>query len=289
MLLDAAANFLHQHAARTEVIVVGPTRDAADDFVRSTATGALIGVHRTTIDYLAAAIAQRELTSRRYSPLSALAHEALAARVIQQARDDSKLAYFAPVAAFPGFPRALARTLHDLRLGRIAPTHLLTLGGAGLDLGYLLELYESELTTRKLADQEMRFSTATDIAAHVGHTFRGLPLLLLDVPLESQAATEFIATMVSKSPAVLAAAQSAVAGDWESLLGAPARAVSTATTNGLTSAQNHLFSRNIIPCGLRTRVARSSRLPDRRSKPSRSRARCVTRRGMACRSMTWPS
>jgi len=148
-LFDAAAGFLRDHSAQTEVIVVAPTRDAADDFVRSVATTALIGVHRTTIDYLAAAIAQRELTSRDYVPLSALAHEALAARVIQQASRESKISYFAPVAAFPGFPRALARTLHHLRLARITPTHMLTIGGAGLDLGYLLELYEAELITRK--------------------------------------------------------------------------------------------------------------------------------------------
>ena len=245
-LLDAAAKFLRDHAARGEVLVVAPTRDAADDFVRGIATGAVIGVHRTTVDYLAAAIAQRELTSRGYAPLSSLAHEALAARVLQRARDDSKLTYFAPVAAMPGFPRALARTLGDLRLGRITPTHLLSIGGAGLDLGLLLELYEAELGTRHLADQETRFSTATDIAARSGHAFCGLSMVLLDVPLESQAAGEFIATMASKSPAVLVAAQSAVAGDWEQLLGTPSRGMPTAVVSGLTSAQNHLFSRDII-------------------------------------------
>ena len=251
VLLDTAANFLREQSGHSEVIVVAPTRDAADDLARSIATGALIGVHRTTVDYLAAAIAQRALNSRKISPLSALAHEALAARVIQQARAESKLAYFAPVAHFPGFPRALARTLHDLRLGRVTPTHLLahlaTDGGPGFDLAHLLELYESELTARNLADQETRFSTATDIAAHTGHALCGLPLLLLDVPLESQAAGEFVSAMVSKSPAVLVAAQSAVVSDWEKLLGAASKEVTVNASTGLTSAQNHLFSREIIP------------------------------------------
>jgi ATP-dependent helicase/nuclease subunit B len=247
LLLDAATGFLREQSGRGEVMVVAPTRDAADDFVRSIATGSLIGVHRTTIDYLAAAIAQRELTSRGCSPLSSLAHEALAAQAIQQARSSSKLSYFAPVATFPGFPRALARTLHDLRLGRITPIHLLTIGGAGLDLGHLLELYENELVTRQLADQEMRFSTATDIAAKAGHPFCGLPLLLLDVPLESQAAREFIAAMASKSPDMMAAVHSSVAGEWGGLLGVSSREVGSKAVSGLTSAQNHLFARDIIP------------------------------------------
>ncbi|HEY3841107.1 MAG TPA: PD-(D/E)XK nuclease family protein [Bryobacteraceae bacterium] len=243
--LEAASAFLKEHSEHGEVIVVAPTRDAADDFVRAHAGHALIGVHRNTLDYLAAAIAQRELTSRGYAPLSALAHEALAARVIQKAAGE--LTYFAPVAAFPGFPRALARTLHDLRLGRITPTHLMSTDGAGLDLGRLLDLYQAELTERKLADQETRFSTATDIAAHATHPFCGLRLLLLDVPLESQLAGEFVAAMLAKSPSALIVAQSAEVADWEQLLSTRAREIPCATTSGLTSAQNHLFSREIIP------------------------------------------
>ncbi len=246
-LLDSARKFIREHATRGEVIVVAPTRDAADDLVRGIADTAVIGVHRTTLDHLAAALAQRELTSRGYAPLSALAHEALAARAIRQARESSRLAYFEPVAAFPGFPRALARTLHDLRLGRITPIRMLSTGGAGLDLAHLLELYEAELAARQLADQETRFSTATDIAAHTGHPLCGLPLLFLDVPLQSQAAGEFVGAMISRSPAVLVVAQSAAAGDWERLLGVTSRPVQTEVVDGLTSAQNHLFSPNIIP------------------------------------------
>ena len=241
-ILDRAAGFLRRHFARTEVIVAAPTREAADDLVRSIAETALVGIHRTTVHYLAAAIAQRELYSRGYAPLSNLAHEALAARVIQQAQ----LTYFAPVAGFPGFPRALARTLRDLRLGRVGPHDL------DSDLANLLELYESELSTRLLADQEMRFSTATAIAADAANPFCGLPLLLLDVPLESRAAREFVATLVSKSPDVLVVAQSAVAGEWEELLGVAATEIPTETASGLEAAQDHLFSRDIIP----------SRLPD---------------------------
>jgi ATP-dependent helicase/nuclease subunit B len=236
-LLERASSFLREHCAATEMIVVAPTREAADDFVRGVADTALIGIHRTTVDYFAAAIAQRELYSRGFAPLSRLAHEALAARAIHQAH----LTYFAPVAAYPGFPRALARTLRDLRLGRIRPRDV------GEDLGALLELYEAELAARKLADQETRFSTATAIAAAGAHTFCGLPLLLLDVPLGSHAAREFVATVVSKSGSALVVTQSAVAAEWLQLLGVSATEIRTDPASGLESAQNHLFSREIIP------------------------------------------
>jgi CRISPR/Cas system-associated exonuclease Cas4 (RecB family) len=246
VLLAAAADFLQAHSAEGEVVVVGPTRDAADDLVRSATTNALIGVHRITLDYLAAAIAQHELVAREYAPLSALAHEALAARAIQKARQDSKLDYFAPVAAFPGFPRALAATLRDLRLGRIAPTHLLTIGGAGIDLAHLLELYESELAEHRLTDQETRFAAATDIAAHGQHPLCGLPLLLLDVPIESQAAGEFISAVAGKAPAVLILPNSSVVQVWEQLFGVSSTEIRLDTSNCLTSAQNHLFTTDIV-------------------------------------------
>ena len=236
-LLGRASDFLREHGSATEIIVVAPTREAADDFVRGIADTALIGVHRTTVDYLAAAIAQHELYSRGYAPLSKLAHEALAASVIHQAQ----LTYFAPVAAYPGFPRALARTLRDLRLGRIKPQDV------GEDLGTLLELYEAELSTRKLADQQTRFSTATAIACTGAHPFCGLPLLLLDVPLESQAAREFVATVASKSSAALIVTQSAVAAEWSQILHVVTTEIHTDPATGLESAQNHLFSRDIIP------------------------------------------
>jgi RecB family exonuclease len=236
-LLERAAGFLREHAAQGEVVVAAPTREAADDFVRGLANPALVGVHRTTLDHLAAALAQRELISRGYAPLSRLAQEALAARVIAQA----KLTYFAPVAAFPGFPRALARTLNELRLGRISSSELPP------DLAQLLGLYAAELETRRLADQETRFSSATAIATQGAHALLGLPLLLLDVPLTNRAARELALAVIARSRAVLVAAQSATAGDWEQLLSAQAMELRTPIASGLDSAQQHLFSRDTIP------------------------------------------
>jgi RecB family exonuclease len=238
-LHPCAAEFLRRHAGAGEVMVAAPTRDAADDFVRGATEQALVGVHRTTIDYLAAALAQRELTSRGYAPLSAIAREAIAARVIERASEANELTYFEPVAQFPGFPGALARTLTDLRLGGVQP--------ADPDLAHLLERYEAELSSARLADQATRFHTATEIAATGAHVFCGLPLVLLDVPLESRAAREFIAALVARSSAVLVVAQSAVAAEWEQLLGVSAIEIRSEAGTTLASAQQHLFSREIIP------------------------------------------
>jgi RecB family exonuclease len=237
VLLERAGGFLRDHAVQSEVVVAAPTREAADDLARGLANPALVGVHRTTLDHLAAALAQRELVSRGYVPLSRLAQEALAARVIAQA----DLTYFAPVAAFPGFPRALAHTLSELRLGRISADEL------GPDLTQLLELYASELATRRLADQETRFSSATAIATQGTHPLLGLPLVLLDVPLANRAAREFVLALIARSRAVLVVAQSATAGDWEQLLGVRAAELRSPISSGLDSAQQHLFSRDIIP------------------------------------------
>jgi len=238
-LIPPATEFLRLHAGQSEVIVVAPTRDAADDMVRATADGALLGVHRTTIGHLAAAIAQRELTSRGYAPLSSIAREAIAARITDRACQAGELTYFEPVADFPGFPRALARTLTDLRLAGVHPEDS--------DLARLLDRYESELTTEKLADQATRFHTATEIAASGEHPFCGFPLLLLDVPLDDRATSEFVAALISRAAATLVLAQSAVAADWETLLGVCAIQVSCEASTTLGSAQEYLFSNEIVP------------------------------------------
>src|SRR5439155_12044877 len=55
--------------------------------------------------------------------------EAIAARAAFDARAAGELAYFAPVAGMPGFPKALARTLYELRLAGVGPTSLVRTHG----------------------------------------------------------------------------------------------------------------------------------------------------------------
>src|SRR3954447_23987373 len=124
--LDAAAAFVGQFPASTEVVVVAATRGAADDFVRRVArrSAATFGLTRFGLTELAARSAVSTSALPRRAPATHTAAEALAARAAFDAMTAGELEYFTPVASMPGFPRALARTLHELRLAGIGPDRL---------------------------------------------------------------------------------------------------------------------------------------------------------------------
>ncbi|MGH9658808.1 MAG: hypothetical protein ACRD96_09705, partial [Bryobacteraceae bacterium] len=155
--LAAAREFLL--AQESEVVVLAPTRPAADDFVRAAAAGGrgLFGVYRMTPGMLAAEMATPALAERGLAPVGRLGLEALAARGVH---DCPSLAYFQPVAEMRGFARALASTLDELRLEGVRPEDLDASGDAGRDLARLLVAYESALEERSLADRRMVFELA---------------------------------------------------------------------------------------------------------------------------------
>ena len=61
---------------------------------------------------------------RALAPISRLGIEAIATRIVHAASASKKLSYFSPVAQTPGFPRALARTIAELRLQNVSATDL---------------------------------------------------------------------------------------------------------------------------------------------------------------------
>src|SRR5215468_10573003 len=121
--IEAASVFLAGLPPGAPALVVGASREAADDLLRrvTSMAGATFGIHRASLLQLAARLAAGELARLGAAPTSALGAEALAARVTFDALGARALDYFAPVARFPGFARALASTLTELRLGGIAP------------------------------------------------------------------------------------------------------------------------------------------------------------------------
>ena len=121
--LRAAGAFVQRVPVATEVLIVGASRAAADDLARqvTAARGVTFGLHRASFMQLAARLAAVEMARLGVAPATALGVEAVAARVSFEALRDGALAYFAPVARFPGFARALAATLGELRLGHVAP------------------------------------------------------------------------------------------------------------------------------------------------------------------------
>jgi ATP-dependent helicase/nuclease subunit B len=165
----------------------------------------MAGVRRSTLIPLAASLARPALAEKGLAPLGSLGLEALAARVAHEARQDRALKYFDPVAALPGFAGALARTLLELRLAGTGAEELASSGAgrglAGADLALLLTRYQRELSAGSLADLAMIFDLAGDPAERMG-----LPLLLLDAPLDTRAHRAFFERLAAGAPAVLIAA-----------------------------------------------------------------------------------
>ena len=96
----------------------------------------------------------------------------------------------------PGFARAVASTLSELRLQRVNARELKKAGKPGADLALLLDLFDRQLDERGLADLADVLALATSEVADRGHRLAGLPLLLLDVPLDYKAQLEFVLQLV---------------------------------------------------------------------------------------------
>ena len=137
--------------------------------------------------------------------MSALGREAVAARIAQKALAQGELAYFHPVAALPGFARALARTIAELRLARVSADQLASAGTPTGDLATLLDLYQAELEERSLVDLPGLLALATEAIATGQHSWIGLPLARLDAHLESRAHQEFFQSLAARAPEVLEA------------------------------------------------------------------------------------
>jgi ATP-dependent helicase/nuclease subunit B len=202
--LTAAAAFLRQFPPHQPVNIVSATRGAADDLARDIARerGATIGLARFSLTQIAARIAAARLGGRGVAPATMLGAEAVAARVAFDAARQGTLRYFHRVVETPGFPRALSRTLNDLRLSGLSADRLGPSGRAAADLVVLLDQAERELSEAATADRALLFETAASAAAD--ERFLQVPLLLLDVAVGSSAEEQLVAALVAASREVLA-------------------------------------------------------------------------------------
>src|SRR5262245_31731387 len=157
--LDRGSEFLHRFPAHQPITIVAATRGAADDLARRVAArrGATIGLTRVSLTQLAARVAASRLAGEGIAPTTALGVEAVASRVAFDAAEDAALDYFGAVARTPGFPRALARTLTDVRLADMPAATLAAAGRAGHDLAELVTRAEAELTDAATADRTVLF------------------------------------------------------------------------------------------------------------------------------------
>ena len=202
--LEEAAAFLRPFPADQPVTIVAATRGAADDFARAVAVerGATIGLARFSLTQLAARTAVMHLAGQGIAAATVLGAEAVAARAAFDTSHSGQLTYLAAVAAMPGFPRALARTIGELRAGNVPPDAVRDVGDAGPDVALLLARTGEELIDAASADRARLFASAA-AAAEEMHELRG-PLLLLDVAIDSPVEEQFVRAVCRVASEVMA-------------------------------------------------------------------------------------
>jgi len=250
--LAAARRFLDTLSPTAEVVIVGATRGAADDLARAIARdrGATFGLTRFSLTELAArAAASTRASSRRRTPGTQAGAEAVAARAIFDAVGAGELEYFNPVAAMPGFPKALARTLHELRLAGVDVDRLAAADAAAADIGRLLGRVEAQLDRAAVDDRAALFRLAASGCRSGDVRWAALPIVLLDVPLDSEVERDLIAAVASRTPEMLAIVPD---GDDSALAaltaaGGTPEAIAEDETSDLARLRRFIFSADLPP------------------------------------------
>jgi hypothetical protein len=246
--LSCAGDVVRACAPGTRVLIVGATRGAADDLARSVAATApaTFGLQRLSLTQLAAKTAILTLASDGLTSTTRLATEAVAARVAFDATRDGSLSYFNAVSRTPGFPRALARTLQELRLARVRAQQLTPLPLAGPDLADLLERIDESFAAASSADRAELFRAA---ARTLASTPAADVVVLLDVPFEHAAERELVAALVGSATSTLATIPH---GDVEGLaylesIGGRVETRESAGEGDLACLRRYLFTPDALP------------------------------------------
>jgi ATP-dependent helicase/nuclease subunit B len=201
-----ARAWLMARAPAEELLIIGANLDAANELARAVAqtTGGAFGWHRFTLAQLAAALAAPTMAARGIVPAGRLGVEAIVCRAVHALSPGGALGRYACIAKAPGFPRAIANVLTEIRLAAVGPE---VLGKVAPDLLLLLRAYEAELAEGKFTDWPGMLTIAAETAADCSTTTRRLmqlPMLLLDVPIASKAELDLLATLRSSAPEILA-------------------------------------------------------------------------------------
>ena len=236
-----------------ELLVVGATVDAANELVRQVASrsGAAFGWHRISLAQLVSIVAARELAHRGVVPLTKVGTDAIATRLIHRLRDEGKLGRYVSVSETPGFPRAIASVIAELRSAGVRSSELKAVVP---DLEPIVREYEHELAEGGFIDWSGTLELATSaISRPDRHRLVGLPTLLLDVAVRTEAEFEFLSAFVSAAQETLATVPVA---DIETLhricdrLGFESRDLDSAAgepNDALARLQRHLFNEHEQP------------------------------------------
>jgi CRISPR/Cas system-associated exonuclease Cas4 (RecB family) len=225
--LTAAGTFVRSCPPASEVLIVGASRPAVDDFVRGLSVrrlagrGATFGLHRFSFMQLVARLATSELARNEQTPATPLGVEAVAARATFEGVHRAALPHLEKAAEFPGFARALASTVGELRLAGLDSAATGDADGSGAadgareprDLALLHGLFEEELGKASIADRPAMLRLAIRGLDEL-RDLRTAPVLLLDVAIGSALEREFLGNLLARSKAVFATVP---AGDRETV------------------------------------------------------------------------
>jgi len=246
--LSAAREVLRARLPHTLTLIVGASRGAADDLARAVAASspATFGLQRVSLTQLAARSAMVALAMDGHTPSSWLGAEAVAARAVFDATRQRSLNYFDPVASTPGFPRALARTLQELRLAGVDARHLLRAARGGSDLADLLARVEESFTRASSVDRASLFETASS-AIRRAHP---APLVvLIDLAVDRRAERTLIESLVAGAETAVATMPASDKDGIDRLaaMGGVVEDRSRDRAGDLACLRRHLFSEDTTP------------------------------------------
>jgi CRISPR/Cas system-associated exonuclease Cas4 (RecB family) len=231
--LARARGWLSAHGPHERLLVVAATPEAAFELVRSIPVAAGFGWERLTLGQLAARLAAPALAERGLAPLGPLGVEAVCARLVHALR--GRLGRFEPVGDRPGLPRALARSLQELRLGEARPPDA--------DLLRLLEAYEAELARARLADRAEVLRLALQAPRP------RLPCVLLDVAIATALERRLAGHLSHDLLATVPAGDERTLRHLSLALSAEVERVEAAGTASLARVQRDLFAEASLPEG----------------------------------------
>jgi len=246
--LDAARTRLQ--ALDPPVLVIAPTRAAADEFAFSIAVqkGATFGITRMSTAELVARLALPALARKGLTPSAPLSDDAVSARVADDLSKKEALTYFAPVAHMPGFPRALSRTLGELRMAGLDPARL-TGHDASEDLSALLGRAIEERQRVGAVDYATMLATATAELRSNPKLLADKNVVLLDIAIGSASEAALIQAVIASARTVIATIPS---GDAQTLaaLKSPRVPEAPKAPNALQRLQQYLFADDAPPEGI---------------------------------------
>jgi hypothetical protein len=197
-------DWLNARRPADEVLIIGASLGAANELARNIAQEkrASFGYHRLTLGQFASALARPVFAAQRTVPLGALGVQAITNRAIHKLAETDGLGRYARLISGPGFARAIANVITELRLEQIEPDALAHLAP---DLRPLLRVYQQELAEHGFTDWPgiLRVATAAATDSGFRHQLLDLPILLLDAPLTTDSEIALVRALCTRSPDML--------------------------------------------------------------------------------------